>query len=497
MYRKDLNFIENKTKYYEELNPVKNKENSKKKKLFFLLAIFIFLLISIFIVRATKNNDLSNLEYDPITLEPKEPEGFFKKISYLIFNKNTKLAGAKKDRINILLLGQGGLGHDGPYLTDTIMLLSYSPSKNEIAMVSIPRDLGVNIANYGLNKINHANHFGEMEKTNNGAALATKTISETFNIEIPYYLRIDFKAFTEIIDEVGGIRVEVENSFTDYEYPTDNYQYQTISFEKGVQTMDGDTALKFARSRHGNSGEGSDFARAKRQQKIILALKDKVLSFSTLTNPIKIKKILSTLESNMISNMNFDEILEFIKIAKNLNNFNTHNLILDDSPQGFLTSGIAENGAFLLLAKEGNWDRVSQAIQNIFETEATTHNLDILDNQTTTNQTETAEDLSKITKENILIEIQNGTWQTGLAAQLKQKLLDQKYYVETIGNTDPEIKPISSTAIYKINENVSQTVIDDMAKTLGIKTGQNPINSVISTATNTDVLIIVGNDYLN
>lgn len=500
MHRKDLNFINNSKNCLNIIEDEEKSPKSKRKKIVFLLIIFLFI-FSFLTVKAIRNNKIATLEYDPVTLEPKEPEGLLKKISYLIFNRNTKLEGAKKDRINVLLLGQGGLGHDGPYLTDTIMLLSYSPSKNEIALISIPRDLGVEIEGYGLAKINHANHVGEMKKTNSGAALATKTISETFNIEIPYYVRIDFKAFTEIINEVGGVRVDVTKSFTDYQYPANNFQYQTISFESGIQTMDGDTALKFARSRHGNNGEGSDFARALRQQKIILAMKEKILSFSTLTNPMKIKKIISALENNMVTNMNFEEILEFIKIAKNLDDLKIHNLVLDDGPNGFLKSTIAENGAFLLLAKTGNWDDVSNAIKNIFDTEANEIekisesaseeliNIEIIE--------EKEEILNLKTKSDLIIEIQNGTWQSGLAAQLRQKLLDNNFNVENIGNTDTQIKPISKSFIYQINDNLEKTSIEELENLINIKTGQNPLNTVLLPATNTDLLIIIGDDYLN
>ena len=224
-------------------------KKGRKKWIFLLLisSVLIILTISGY-VSANKDRFLNPLDYDPVTLEPKKPDGLLKKLTYLVFRKDTELEGQKNDQINVLLLGMGGPGHDGPYLTDTIMIASIRPSENKVALISIPRDLGVKIANYGTQKINHANHFGEMEKENWGAAFATEVISETFDIDIPYYIRVDFKAFEEIIDEVGGVRVSVDRSFVDYMYPAPNDLYQTISFTAGPQTMDGQTALTFVRS---------------------------------------------------------------------------------------------------------------------------------------------------------------------------------------------------------------------------------------------------------
>jgi len=143
--------------------------------------------------------------YDPLTLEPKKPEGLLGKIKHLVFQKQVALEGDHDDRTNILVLGQGGPGHDGPFLTDTIIIASIKPSTGQIGFISIPRDLAVNIPGQGVRKINHANAFGEAQKNNLGPALAASVIHDTFNIDIHYYIRVDFKAFEEIIDDDNGI----------------------------------------------------------------------------------------------------------------------------------------------------------------------------------------------------------------------------------------------------------------------------------------------------
>ncbi|HRH23760.1 MAG TPA: LCP family protein, partial [Candidatus Magasanikbacteria bacterium] len=394
----------------------------KKSRWLFLLIAVIVLLLGGCSALAILSRTGNSVEYDPNTLEPKSPEGFFKKLSYLVFKKNINLEGEKMDRINILLLGMGGPGHDGPYLTDTIIIASIQPSTNQVALISIPRDLGVQIKERGVYRINSANAYGEADKPGWGGAYATEVISETFGVDIPYYIRLDFTAFKEIIDEVGGVRIEVAKTFTDYQYPGPNESYQTVSFKAGPQTMDGETALKYARSRHGNNGEGSDFARARRQQQILLALKEKVLSFATLANPLRIKKIMDALEKNMTTNMQFDEIVELVRMGRELDTATMQTLVLDDSPTGFLVNASTPGGAFILSPKKNSFDDISLAIENIFTLTSTPHS--------TNPPKQTAPEVVAIEP---AIEIQNGTWSAGLAARVEAKLKEKQIYSESIG----------------------------------------------------------------
>lgn len=460
-------------------------QKPKRKKWIFLSILICITILSITgYVYANKNKMLDPLDYDPVTLEPKKPEGFFKKLSYLVFKKEIKLEGQKNDQINILLLGMGGEGHDGPYLTDTIMIASIKPSTNQIALISVPRDLAVEIPGYDIKKINSANAYGEKEKEGWGAAFATQVISDTFDIEIPYYVRIDFKAFGEIIDEVGGVRIEVDTTFTDYMYPTANDLYQTISFQKGPTTMNGDTALKFVRSRHGNNGEGSDFARSARQQKVLLALKEKILSFGTLTNPVRIKKILDALERHMTTNMNFEEILGFTRMVKMLDTENISTMVLDNGVNGYLINSTGLDGAFLLSPKNGNFEDINKAIDTIFETTVETTHVDDTPIQEKPSYTDST------------IEIQNGTWNAGLAARLKQQLLDEEFYVEDIGNVAPELKPVDQSGIYKISDKESFEVLQALQDYLHIPVRKEFPDPSFIIASTTDILIMLGEDFV-
>lgn len=292
--------------------------------------------------------------------------GFLTQLGHLVTN-DRQLQGEENDRVNILILGIGGPGHDGPYLTDTMLVASYKPSTNQLALLSIPRDLVVNIPGYDYRKINNVLSIGrDIKYPGGGEALTVKIVSDTFNIPIQYYALMDFTGFEEVINQVGGVDVTVEDAFTDYEYPTENYGYQTIHFNAGSQHMDGATALKFARSRHGNNGEGSDFARARRQQKILEALKEKLLSVGTLINPKKISDILGSLGSHSQTNMEVWEMIRLAKLVKNIKHDQIINEVIDSSINGFLRNDTGQGGAFILVPKDRNYQDIQFLAQNIF-----------------------------------------------------------------------------------------------------------------------------------
>src|SRR3989339_1116008 len=257
------------------------RRGKKKLPLFFIILIIISFLVANSL-SADNNGFLSGVKNSYLV----------RQISNILSSKEKYLGGEKDDRINFVLLGMGGEGHDGPYLTDTMMIASFKPSTKEAAIFSLPRDMIVPLSQNDYRKINSIYSIGQSQN-GQGGELVKEVLSRTFGIPIHYYAAIDFQGFVEMIDEVGGIEVEVENSFVDYQFPTADDKYQEVSFKSGQQEMDGLTALRFARSRHGNNGEGSDFARIKRQQKILLAAKDKVTSFNTLINPKKITKLYS------------------------------------------------------------------------------------------------------------------------------------------------------------------------------------------------------------
>ena len=128
-----------------------------------------------------------------------------------------------------------------------------------------------------------------------GAKLASEALSSTLQVPIHYYFRIDFGGLVSLIDQLGGLKINVDRAFVDNQYPSNDSLVQTISFAAGEQLMSGERVLEYVRSRHGSAGEGSDFARARRQQKVLIAFKEKLLRLSTFLNPSLLVKLYSTL----------------------------------------------------------------------------------------------------------------------------------------------------------------------------------------------------------
>ena len=241
---------------------------------------------------------------------------------------------------NALLVGiDTRENNSGLQNTDTIMLLSYNHEKHHTSLFSIPRDFFVEVPNQGrYTKINGIYAIGEIMEKDSGLDFLKGVVEEITNQEIQYYGMVNLAGFKDLIDTVGGIDVEVENTFTDYRYPMENveHKYETISFQEGLETMDGSTALKFVRSRHSmDNSEGSDFARARRQQRVISALKDKILSSETLLNPKKALGVLNVLEKNVkYSDFTNEEMQAVIKLLQK-GDMETYSFVLDPSLAGF------------------------------------------------------------------------------------------------------------------------------------------------------------------
>ncbi|OGH92944.1 MAG: hypothetical protein A2534_03235 [Candidatus Magasanikbacteria bacterium RIFOXYD2_FULL_39_9] len=468
--------------------------NKTKRAVFLILGVTIILLLLLRNYNMTRW-PTSASDYDPTTLKPKKI-GFLQTVRNFIFKSENVMTGQQEDRINILLLGIGGSGHDGPYLSDTNIILSIKPSTNQVAMISVPRDLAAKMGNYGFRKINNANAFGELEQSGNGGEYARKVFEDTFNISLPYYARVDFAAFKELIDAVGGINVDVQRSFVDTAYPGPNDSFQTISFEAGPQHMDGERALIFTRSRHGSNGEGSDFARAKRQQIMLAAFKKKLLSSETFLNPITLQKVISSLSKHIVTNIDFGQIMFLAGLAKEIDNENIKTLVLTDAPNGFLKPITGEGGAYLLAPKTGNFDAISAAINNIFDATSTPI-VSIPDQKPT--QT------PSIAIPNAKIEIQNGTWRAGLAALKKQQLEKEGLFISGVGNSAK--RPISITTIYIVNKDVPQATIDSITSKIKASSTASlpewltlaynePSSSTGTPKSKPDIIIILGEDAI-
>lgn len=301
------------------------KNSSKKKFPIFKVLLGIILVAGItaggyLIYKGYKISTDVGFQFKPSNiLQPKDPE--LKKDSTGKYTSVMMVGIDTRDSGNLMN-------------TDTIMVATYNYESKDLIMTSVPRDFYVKIFpdRTTFNKINSVFASHEQREKGSGMDGLKSVIEEITNIEIQYYAMIDYKGFVQLIDAVGGVYVNVENSFTDYMYPKGN-GYQTVTFKAGPQTMDGETALKYSRSRHSmQNNEGSDFARARRQQKVIAAFRDTVTSSETFLNPKKIMNLMSAVQDNLkISEFTLDDINAGIKILKDFQSSNgkTFSFVLD------------------------------------------------------------------------------------------------------------------------------------------------------------------------
>lgn len=427
----------------EEQKPAKKTEiKFKKKKANWKKRIFIFLIL----VVLGLGSFFGYKAYDAV-------KNIFQNggsIPGLLGLTDTQLKGENEDRINILLLGMGGEGHEGPNLTDTIMVVSIKPSTNQVAMISIPRDLYVKINGYGYSKINAANAYGEQYGYEGGGMTLTKeTITGILNLPIHYAVRIDFAGFEKLVNAVGGVDVIVEKDLYDPLYPG-----ETFYLEAGQTHMDGSLALKYSRSRETTS----DFDRAKRQQQVIVELKNRLFSLNTMTNPKKINDILGIMGDNIRTDMKIDEAQALAKMLKDLDSTNIINKVLDNGPDGFL---VASNlSGYTLSPRTGNYKEIQNFVKNIFSA-------------------------SKIQDEGAKIEVLNASGVAGQARKVADELEEAGFIITRVDNAS-DISEV--TRIMSSSDKVPAT-ISALEKQLGLTASVDTQN-----LSDYDITVMVGKD---
>lgn len=423
--------------------------NSKPKNIFkkikniFLFLIFIILTVALtggtfFIFKLNSLSQKISIENSTSTKTPiLETISDISKIA--VETRNT-LRGEETGRVNILLLGMAGKGKPGGELTDTIMIASLDIQNNKVALLSLPRDLYASVPDSRYSaKINSLYKYGL--NNDQGIEPLKKTLEKITDLKIDYYLILNFSGFEKFIDDIDGINVQVERDIYDPTYPGPNYSYETFELKKGFHTLDGATALKYARERHADP-EG-DFGRAKRQQQVLQSAKNKVFSTKTLLNPFAVSKMMDTLGDNLKTDLSLEEIDSLIKLSKNLDTQNINNAVIDAWKEDSLLKVshiFYENSrAFILVPRAGNYSEIQDLAKNIFD-------LKILEKRKTAIREEDAEIA--------LIDL-TGRYETYSEIE---KLLKKRLGFENI----QKIKKISE-------ENKSQTILFDLS-------GQKPFS---------------------
>ena len=276
-------------------------------------------------------------------------------------------------------MGKAGGDHDGPDLTDTMMLVSVSLTMPNIKIISIPRDTWIPEIRA---KINSAYYWGNQKTPGGGISFAENVAEEAVGVPIEYGVVIDFSGFKDIIDELGGIQVDVANSFTDYYYPIAGKEndtcgnkdsqfmcrYETLTFNAGLQKMDGDTALKFVRSRHSTGLEGTDLAREARQGKVIDAIKNKLMDKNTYENPKKDIAILKVVLGSIQTDIDYPTAAILGRLFYNSrNSINSYvipdNLIVNPP----VSKAYDMQSVFIPKAGSGKWTDINKWVAGILQ----------------------------------------------------------------------------------------------------------------------------------
>lgn len=237
-------------------------------------------------------------------------------------------------RFNLLIVGVGGVGHSGPYLTDTMQVISIDTINKKFTMTSVPRDLYVNIPGHGYGKINEAYEDGQLDSPNGGALLAREVVGNVLGINISNFALLDFSGAEDIINQLGGIDVNVPTTINDPFFPNDlTNGYSPFYISAGLHHMDGATALDYARSRETTT----DFDRSMRQQLIIDAVKKKALTLGVLSNPAKINNLINIVGDHFRTDLQSNEIISFINLFRESTQTSTQ-VLSTDAQENLLTS---------------------------------------------------------------------------------------------------------------------------------------------------------------
>lgn len=411
---------------------------------------------------------------NPNVLRSLRDSGAVRSVLTFLRSPSGALQGERRDRVAILLLGVGGDGHEGPQLADTILLAVLQPRSRHAALISIPRDLLLPLPDSRSEKANAVHAYAEAASPGAGGDAIRAALADAVGVEIPYHLRIDFTGFARFIDELGGVDVDVERTLDDPEYPITGREsapwserFERLIIPAGRQHMDGVLALKYVRSRHGRAGEGSDFARARRQQRLLLAIRDRVRSRAVLANPRRLLALRASWRDHVDTNLSPSELYRLAGLAQRLTDAEVSRVVLDDAPNGLLTAG-RWNGAFVLRPRDGTFEQVRGVVR------------DALAVATTAPAARPA---------TLVAEVWNGTPVTGLAARIAADLARDGVAVAAIRNA-PTAR-VNRTVIY-YRPTVPSELLARLTAELRAETS-TAFPAVGTAAPVVDLLIVLGN----
>jgi LCP family protein required for cell wall assembly len=373
-------------------------------------------------------------------------------------------------RVNFLLMGvDQRCDEEGPSHTDSMMVATLDPLSKSAAMLSIPRDLWVEIPDFGVDRINQAYYFGQIyEVPGGGPALAVETVETFLGVPLHYYVAVDFNAFVEVVDLIGGIVVNVPEAIDDPSYPDNCYGYDPFHIEAGQHRLDGATALKYARTR---ATFGGDVDRANRQQQVLTAAHDQVVQLDMAPQLIiRAPQLWQTFQDNVTTNLTLEEMLQLALLVQDIDRQNVRSAVLDFN---YVYNEITPDGRQVLVPVR---DKIRVLRDELFAPAAI--------------PTPAIEALPELmTEEGARVAIYNGTDRIGFAAETQTYLEQLDVNVTEIGNADSASYNATQIIDYGSHPNTVRFLVQSMQiPPLNVSNGSIPDGDY-------DVLVILGNDW--
>ena len=401
-----------------------------------------------------------------------------------IFNvfTTTKLKGEDEGRVNILLAGNSSddAGHDGGELTDSIMLVSIDTKNNKGFILSIPRDLWVNISGEGHQKINAAyvygkeNDFSQSGYADGGMGQLEQVVSKNFGIPIHYYALVNYSALKQSVDAVGGIDIVVNSKDPRGLYDP-NIDWTTkgplVKLSNGQHHLNGQQALNLARARgdaYNSYGfAGSDFDRTENQRKMLVALKQKAVSAGVITNPAKVSSLFDAIGNNVKTDLKLPEVRRLNDLTKNISGSSLQSLSLNNNKgKNLLMSYTSPNGQSALIPAAGldDFSDIRAFIRSHIKSDP-------------------------VSQESASVVVLNGTLINGLANQVKTQLSGKNLYVEKVGDAGNTAQ--QKTAVIDLTNGSKPNTKTMLVKTFNSSyTTQNPYGNLYDA----DFIIVLGAD---
>jgi polyisoprenyl-teichoic acid--peptidoglycan teichoic acid transferase len=372
--------------------------------------------------------------------------------------------------ITVLLLGvDQRCDKEGPTQTDTLMTATIDPVAKTVSVLSIPRDLWVKIPGFEVDRVNQAHYYGQaFEYPGGGPALATETVESLLGIPIDYYVTINFDAFIQIIDQIGGIEIDVPESIDDPTYPDRCYGYDPFFIEAGQQHLDGERALKYARTR---ATFGGDVDRAARQQAVVMAVRERILKLDMVPQLIRQAPLLwQTLQDNVRTNMSLDKAVQLGLLAQDIPRENIQTAVIDFE---YVYAETTPDGRQVLVPIR---EKIRQLRDEMFAPRPA--------------PTPIFDDLpARIAEESARVALFNGTAVFGLASATQTYLQTFDVHVVEIGNADAATYRTTQIIDYGDHPHTVRYLIQLMnIPPLNISNGSQPDGDH-------DILIIIGDDW--